>query len=87
MMREPAAAIDEQAKAHAAAHAEQSARQRALTMRERGQLIESACEAAAVIYCSRLAAGLPVAERDPWPASMWEFLKKHAARVRAESAD
>jgi hypothetical protein len=86
-MREPAAAINEQAKAHAAAHAEQSAQQRALTMRERGELIESACEAAAVIYRSRLAAGMGPVEQDPWPESTWEFLKKHAARVRAESAD
>jgi hypothetical protein len=87
MVREPAVAIERQAKAHAAAHTDEAARLRTLSMRERGELIESACEAAAVIYRGRLAAGLPVAERDPWPASTWEFLKKHAARVRAQAAD
>ncbi len=82
-MREPAAAIDEQIKAHAAAHAAEAARQRTLSMSERGELIESACEAAAVIYRSRLAAGLGAPKRDPWPQSTWEFLRKHAARARA----
>ena len=54
-----------------------------MTMRERSELIESACEAAAVIYRSRLAAGLPDVQPDPWPESSWEFLRKHAARFRA----
>jgi hypothetical protein len=45
-------------------------------------LIESACEAAAVILRSRLAAGLPPVERDPLPQSTWDFLAEHAARVR-----
>jgi hypothetical protein len=52
-------------------------------MRERSELIESACAAAAEIYRSRLAAGLPDAQPDPWPESTWEFLRKHAARVRS----
>jgi hypothetical protein len=55
---------------------------RALDLRQRGVLIESACEAAALINRSRLAAGLPPVEPAPWPPSTWEFLRKHAARVR-----
>ena len=27
-------------------------------------------------------AGLPAAQPAPWPPSTWEFLRKHAARVR-----
>lgn len=69
-------------KAHAAADDADMARLRAMSMRERSQLIESACQAAAVIYRSRLAAGLPDVDPVPWPASTWEFLRKHAARVR-----
>ena len=76
-------AVHEQAAAHAAAEAADVARLRALSLRERGRLIESACEAAAVIHRSRLAAGLLGIERAPWPASTWEFLREHAARVRS----
>jgi hypothetical protein len=84
-MPDPVAAIEGQIQAHEAAHAADLARLRTLTMQERGQLIEAACEAAMVVYRSRLAMGLPPAERDPWPASTWEFLKRHAARARGES--
>ena len=69
-------------KAHAAADKAEIARLRGLTMRERGILIERACETAAEICRSRRAAGLPETEPAPWPASTWEFLRKHAARVR-----
>ena len=51
-------------------------------MRQRAELLEAACEAAAEIQRSRLAAGLPPVQRAPWPASTWEFLKKETARAR-----
>jgi hypothetical protein len=70
-------------RAHNAADEAELARLRGMTMRERSELIESACESAAVIYRSRLAARLPDVQPDPWPESTWEFLRKHAARVRA----
>ena len=79
----PNIALNEQAAAHVAADAGNLARLRALTMQERSRLIESACETAAVIYRSRLAAGLPGLQRAPWPASTWEFLRKQAALVRS----
>jgi hypothetical protein len=82
MARGYAAAMDELVKAHEAAAGRDAARLRALGLRERGVLIESACEAAAAIYRSRLAAGLPAAKPAPWPPSTWDFLRKHAARVR-----
>ena len=44
-------------------------------------------ETAAAIQRSRLAAGLPPIKPDPWPQSTWDFLRKHAARVRDESID
>jgi hypothetical protein len=76
-------AMNEQAAAHGAAESMDIARLRALSMRQRGRLIEAACEVAAVIYRSRLAAGLPGAEPTPWPESTWEFIRQHAARVRS----
>jgi len=82
MTEPPAVAMDKLAKAHAAADADDVARLRSLSAEERGRLIESACETAAVIYRSRLAAGLGAVEPAPWPASTWEFLRKCAARVR-----
>jgi hypothetical protein len=75
--------IDKQTAAHGRAESEDLARLRSLGMRQRGRLIESACESAALIYRSRLAAGLAGADRDPWPQSTWEFFRKHAARVRS----
>ncbi len=68
--------------AHAAIKADDLVRLRLLSMRERSTLIESACEAAAIIQRSRMVAGLPPVAPAPWPASTWEFSKRHAARVR-----
>jgi hypothetical protein len=82
MGEESTEALVQAAAAHDECDNEDIARLRALSMDERSKLIESACEAAAVIYRSRLAAGLPDVLPAPWPASTWEFLRKHAARVR-----
>jgi hypothetical protein len=81
----PDSTIDKQIAAHAAADAAETARLRAMSMKERSRLLELACEAAAELQRSRLAAGLPAAEPAPWPASTWEFLRRHAARVRGEA--
>ena len=70
-------------RAHEAADEADIAQLRALSVRERSVLIELACETAALMNRSRLAAGLPAVEPAPWPPSTWEFLRKHAARVRA----
>jgi hypothetical protein len=68
--------------AHAVADAAEIARLRSLTQRERAQMLEAACAAAAEIERSRLAAGMPRTEPAPWPASTWELLRKHARDVR-----
>jgi hypothetical protein len=68
--------------AHAAADALELDRLRALDERERGQMLAAACVAAAEIERSRRAAGLPPSQPAPWPASTWEFLRKHASNVR-----
>ena len=60
----------------------ETARLRALSARQRGNLIVSACKAAAMIGQGRRASGLHDASPAPWPASTWVFLKEHAARVR-----
>ena len=74
--------INEQILAHSAAQSKNSTDICSLDMHERGRMIESACEAAAAVYRSRLAAGLPDVQRDPWPESTREFFRKQAARVR-----
>ncbi len=85
MTSDIATRMQKQAAAHAAADAAEIARLRSLSMRERSDLLEAACRAAALLRQSRLAAGLPDIQPDPWPESTWEFLRKHAARVRGES--
>ena len=82
MAQESASVMEELVKAHATAADQDAAPLRALGPHERGALIESACEAAATINRSRLAAGLPAAAPAPWPTSTWDFLRKHAAYVR-----
>lgn len=81
MTQEYAVAMEQLVRAHAEAAEQDTAPLRALGPRERGILIELACEAASTIHCSRLAAGLPVEEPAPWPTSTWEFLRKNAAHV------
>jgi len=81
--RQPAAIMQGQIDAHAAAAEADLARLRSLTVAERAALIESACRAAAELARSREAAGLPPVTRDPWPESTWKFLREHAARVRS----
>ena len=85
MVRKAAAVMQSAVEAHGAAADRDTERLRALGLGERGVLIESACEAAAVINLSRLGAGLPAVEPAPWPPSTWEFLREHAARVRSGS--
>jgi hypothetical protein len=85
MATQPATITDKTTQAHAAADADDIARLRSLSEAERSRMIELACEAAAAIHRDRLAAGLGEAEPAPWPASTWEFLRKHAARVRSEA--
>ncbi len=87
MADDPAEAMRKLVEARAAMDDEDMARLRAMSMRERTALIMSACEAAAAIYRSRLAAGLGPVEPDPWPASTWEFLRKHAARFKTQGED
>jgi hypothetical protein len=67
----------------AAVKADDVNRLRSLTMDERAAMLEAACKAAAVLLRSRAEAGLPPSRPAPWPASTWEFQKRHAARVRA----
>ena len=55
------------------------------SMAERSQLIEAACRAAAVLLRNRAAAGATPVRPILWPPSTWEFLRRHATRVRTES--
>ena len=80
---QPAKIMDDLISAHGELDREEVVRLRTLSVRQRAELIASACETAAAIRRSRLAAGLGDIEPAPWPASTWQFLKEHAARVRA----
>jgi len=51
---------------------------RGLTTKQRGELVAAACKTAAAIRRSRLEAGLDDIEPAPWPASTWEFMRRHA---------
>jgi len=68
--------------AHAAADRLEEDQIAGLSLQERGEMIISACRAAAEIYRSRLAAGFPPEEPEPWPESTVEFLKKSARDAR-----
>jgi hypothetical protein len=83
MDHESAAAMEKVVKAVEAANEQELVRLRGLSLRERGMLLAAACEAAAEIERGRIAAGLPPSQPAPWPASTWEFLKKHASRFRS----
>lgn len=52
------------------------------TFEERAQQLASVCRTAAAIDRSRREAGLPEPQPEPWPASTWEFLAKHARRFQ-----
>lgn len=84
MPYEFASAMEETVKAHSTADQQDTASLRALSPEERAVLIERACEAAAAIERSRLAAGLPNAAPNPWPASTWDFLREHASHAHTE---
>jgi hypothetical protein len=73
--------------AHAEADRLELERLRSLSMKQRGEMLIAACRAAAALYESRMAAGLPPEEPAPWPASTWEFLKKNAAKFRSSESD
>jgi hypothetical protein len=55
---------------------------RVLSDQERGEMILAVCRAAAMIQVGRLKSGMPLATPDPWPASIWEVLRKQAAYAR-----
>ena len=76
------ATLDQAINSHSVADAAEVKRLRSLGLRERGELLEAACEAAAEIERSRLAAGQTKTEPAPWPQSTWEFLRKHAPNAR-----
>ena len=48
------------------------------SLQERSHRLALACRAAAAIARDRRRAGLPEPTPEPWPASTWEFLAKHA---------
>ncbi len=55
---------------------------RAMTLTERGHLLALACRAAARLNRSRIAAGLPEPQPEPWPESTWRFLAEQTAHAR-----
>jgi hypothetical protein len=62
--------------------AQEIERLRGLSLKERGEMVVAACQAAAAIHAGRLKSGLPPATPAPWPASTLEFLRKHALNAK-----
>jgi hypothetical protein len=60
---------------HRQADEEELGRLQPLAPPQRWALIEKACELAAAINRSRIAAVLPPAEPASWPQSTWEFMR------------
>ena len=54
------------------------------SLEERSHRLALACRAAAAVTRDRRRAGLPEPKPEPWPASTWEFLAKHA-RSRSQT--
>jgi hypothetical protein len=79
----PSKSLEELIRLHGQLESEEIVRLRALSDKERGELIFLACEAAAIITRGRRASGLPEPSPAPWPSSTWAFLKEHAARGRS----
>lgn len=77
--------LNGQIAAHAEADLASIADLRGMSLGERAKLIELACRAAAVVLRDREATGLPPVRRVPWPQSTWDFLSRHATRVRDQS--
>jgi hypothetical protein len=50
------------------------------SLEERSRRLALACLAAGAFARDRRRAGLPEPKPEPWPASTWEFLAKHARR-------
>lgn len=63
--------------------AEAEAEVRESTIEERGRMVARAVRAAVRIDRSRRAAGLPEGVPEPWPASTWAFLHRHARAAGA----
>ena len=78
---------DELIRAYAELDNAEIIRLRTLSDKERGVLLKSACEAAAIILRSRRAAGMPDPSPAPWPESTWAFLKECQLRARQQSSE
>jgi hypothetical protein len=59
-------------------------RLRKLSLKDRGELLMTACRAAVEIEASRLRMGLPPTQPAPWPESTRKFLAEAARRARQE---
>jgi len=57
------------------------------TLEERSHRLALACRVAAAIARDRRRAGLPEPVPEPWPASTWDFLAKHARKKSQHSAE
>jgi len=70
------------AKGEANQEEETARRIRALSDRERGEMVAAVCRAAGKIHAGRIASGLPPSQPTPWPDSTWELLKRLTADAR-----
>ncbi len=57
---------------------------RGLTLAQRAELIEAACDGAIEIEASRNRMGLPPSTPAPWPESTWNHLAEWTRRAREQ---
>lgn len=60
---------------------------RSLSLAERGELVISACRAAAQIEQGRLDSGLPPSQPAPWPESTWQLLRRYAPNGQRRASE
>ena len=57
------------------------------SLEERANGITACCETAAETMKARQQMGIPPMSREPWPAAIWDMLRKHASDAQNQPYD
>lgn len=79
---ERTANLEAQVAAVEADHRQALAAWQCKSLEERGAGISACCQSASAIMETRRQMGLTPLPRQPWPAAIWDMLRKHAADAR-----
>ena len=81
------ALIERQVAAVEANNAKVLAEWQTKSLEERGAGVISCCRTAAATMSARLQMGIGLTPREPWPAAIWDMLRKQAADARNHPYD